>query len=123
MSSAPRPESAEQLAAASAARQVRDKRLRAEFKGKLDTSCSLLVDHFFGLIKAAKVDSRPSVQSDAAAQAGSQGVLVGEVGLAFSEQERLRRGDFQLAVHAESLAAAGKRATIETMIQTGRESC
>ena len=77
---------------------ARDKRLRAEFKGKIDTSCSLLMEHFLGLVKAAKVDSR----SDAAA-AGS----APEPGLVFSEQERLRRGEFQVTLHAESLSAAG----------------
>ena len=73
----------------------RDDRLRAEFRGRLDSSCALMTDHFYGLCKAARVECTGTTGGEATGQQ-------------CSEQEKLRRDGFHVAVHAERLASAGR---------------
>ena len=79
--------------AATASRLAKDKRLRGEFRGRLDTTCALLVDHFYGILKTSEVDARPACDNS------------GED--VFSEEERLRREGFHLRMHAERIGSAG----------------
>jgi hypothetical protein len=83
------------------ARVARDRRLREDFRSRLDSSCAVMVDHFYGLCKTARVDCEE--EASGALPTGSSSAATQQ----FSEQEELRRSGFHAMVHAERLASAG----------------
>ena len=62
---------AAEAAAVLQAKQGKDRRLRDEFKQRLDTNCALLVDNFHGLIRTAHIDGREGAKPNSQ---GARGV-------------------------------------------------
>lgn len=85
-----------------ASREARDRRLQEDFRSRLDSSCAVMVDHFYGLCKAAHLDCTEE-EGSKISSSGSSSAATQQ----FSEQEELRRSGFHVALHAERLASAG----------------
>ena len=125
-------ESASAAKAEKDAKEERDRRIRADFKGKLDVNCAQMVlshsldetskvpgwvgvtllcllnvcsqvDHFYGVLKSARVDGK-----DESAEGATPRIPSGQ---SFGEQEKLRRDGFHATVHAEQLSSAGDSAS------------
>jgi len=85
-----------------ASREARDRRLQEDFRSRLDSSCAVMVDHFYSLCKAARIDYTEEEVSETPSSGSSSAATQ-----QFSEQEELRRSGFHVVLHAERLASAG----------------